>query len=156
MKLFAVFILLLFGLYFYDSHDFINLNEYQGVIKQVEIKGEVKNPGVYEVDYDATIEEIIALSGGVLDEGDTSNLNMALNIENGGVIVVGKISAKTKISLNNASLEELTTLSGIGPSTAQKIIDYRNEHPFKTIEEIMQVKGIKEKLFAKIKDDICL
>lgn len=156
MKYFAVFILLLFTLSFIDSHDFIDLNEYQGVVKKVEVKGEVTNPGVYEVDYDATIKDIIEISGGVLPSGDISALNQALNIENGGVIVVSKKEEKTKVSLNNATLEELDSLNGIGITCAQRIIDYRNEHPFKTIEEVMQVKGIKEKLFAKIKDDICL
>ncbi len=58
------------------------------------------------------------------------------------------------ININTASLEELTKLSGIGQVVAQNIIDYRNNTPFETIEDILNVKGIGEKLFAKIKNYI--
>lgn len=62
-----------------------------------------------------------------------------------------------KININTATKDELETLPGIGPKTAQKIIDYRKENgPFKSIEEIMNVKGIKQKKFNKIKDLITI
>ena len=61
-----------------------------------------------------------------------------------------------KISINSATEKELQTLTGIGPSMAQRIIAYRSQQPFQTIEDIMKVKGIKEKLFAKIKEQITL
>ena len=56
---------------------------------------------------------------------------------------------KNLISLNHASKEQLMTIKGIGPKTADKIIDYRNEHPFATIEEIKEVSGIGEKLICE-------
>ena len=60
------------------------------------------------------------------------------------------------ISLNQASLEELMTLKGIGEKTAQKIIDYRQETPFKMIEDITNVSGIGEKMYLKVREFLCL
>ena len=58
------------------------------------------------------------------------------------------------VNLNTASLKELTALPGIGESTAQKIIDYRNEHGFKDTRELMNIKGIGQKKFDKIKEEL--
>lgn len=71
---------------------------------------------------------------------------------------MGKINMGSgKISLNKASLEELDKLSGVGPATAQSIIDYRQKMGgFMSVEEIKAVSGIGEKLYEKIKDEISL
>ena len=62
-----------------------------------------------------------------------------------------------KIDINKASSEELQELNGIGPALASRIIEYRKSYgDFVSIEEIMEVKGIGEKTFAKIKDHICV
>jgi len=67
----------------------------------------------------------------------------------------GKLAAGEKININTATAEQLDELYGIGPSRAQAIIDYRNEHGnFQSIEDIMKVNGIKEGEFDKIKDNI--
>lgn len=59
-----------------------------------------------------------------------------------------------RIDLNSAALEELMTLNGIGESRAKAIIEYRTQSPFTKIEDIMQIPGIKEGIFSKIKDQI--
>jgi len=58
------------------------------------------------------------------------------------------------VNINTANAEELQSLNGIGEKTAQRIIKYRTEHPFKSTGEITNVKGIGEKTFEKIKDDL--
>ena len=60
------------------------------------------------------------------------------------------------VSLNNASIEELTSLPGIGKATAEKIVAYREKHGFKDTRELMNIKGIGEKKYEKIKDDLSL
>lgn len=66
-------------------------------------------------------------------------------------------AAEVRINLNTASPQELTALEGIGEVKAQAIISYRTEHgDFLNIEEVLRVKGIGEKTFEKIKDDICV
>jgi competence protein ComEA len=74
------------------------------------------------------------------------------------VVVIPKKNEEgiERISINTATLQELDTLPGIGPSIAQRIIDYRSVTPFSTIEQIKEVKGIGDKMFEKIKDLICL
>ncbi len=62
------------------------------------------------------------------------------------------MASKGKININTASKKELVTLKGVGNKIADRIIEYRKAHPFKTIEDLMNVKGIGQKLFAKIKD----
>ncbi|WP_345969890.1 MULTISPECIES: helix-hairpin-helix domain-containing protein [Sulfurimonas] len=58
------------------------------------------------------------------------------------------------VNLNTATAEELSSLKGIGPATAAKIIEYRKEHRFNSIEDIMNVKGVGEKTFLKLKDEL--
>ncbi len=141
----------------------------------VDIKGAVVNPGVYYVNADTIVQEVIVLAGGLTKEADTSNLNLSKKVSNEMVITVytkeeikenkkldailedsqdGHVS-NAKISLNNASIEELTTLSGIGEEKAKLIIQYRDKcGPFKSIEEVKNIKGIGQAMYEKIKDYI--
>lgn len=150
----------------------------------VDIKGMVNNPGVYEVDSDSRVNDVIALAGGLKEGADTSNINLAKIVSDEMTIIVystEEVLEKFKqevcicncpyiandacigedsddnnlININTASIEELTTLTGIGDVKAEAIIKYRNEvGKFKTKEEILNVDGIGESLFEKIKDDI--
>ena len=64
----------------------------------------------------------------------------------------GKAGLEGKVNINTASAAELELLPGIGPSIAARIVDYRKDHPFKERNQIMRVKGVGQKTFAKIKD----
>ena len=75
-------------------------------------------------------------------------------LKNDACIKETKDEAKTKININEASIDELKLLSGIGESKAKAIIEYRKKSKFKSIEDIMNVEGIGESLFASIKESI--
>lgn len=152
-------IILIVVICYFQRYDYIDLSRYQSELIHVEVKGEIKRPNVYELHYQSKLEDLIEKAGGFKDKADTSSLNMNKDLHDKDVIVIQKIdqNTKEKISINAATLEQLTQLNGVGPATAQKIIDYRNQvGSFQSLEEIMNISGIKEKLFAKIKDYICL
>lgn len=143
----------------------------------IDIKGEVKKPGVYEVKRDDRVIDVITLAGGLTDLADERQINLAQKLEDEMVIYVPKegeedveiaaiSSMQTKmtqadgeelIRLNEASSEELQTLQGIGPAKAEAIIQYRDEHgPFQHVEDLLNVSGIGEKTLENIKDEIAI
>lgn len=136
----------------------------------VYVCGAVKKPGVYELKVGARICDAIALAGGLREDAATENLNQAERVEDAQMIQVlttaqAQESIMTEqsvaeqddghININTASVEQLMTLSGIGQSKADSIIAYRDENgEFEAIEDIMNIPGIKEGVFLKIKDSI--
>lgn len=139
----------------------------------VDVKGEVKKPGLYEVDKDARVKHVIDLAGGFTDEAASEHVNLAQKVSDEMVIYVPKNGEEDgllnempaasngqsmqKINVNKASAEELTQLNGIGPAKAEAIIAYREEHgPFKNVEDLLQVNGIGEKTLENIRDDITI
>lgn len=134
----------------------------------IDIKGEVINPGVYKVLKEYRLFQLLSLAGGVTGEADTLAINLSLKLFDQQVIYIPSTAdnfpiiidvtedpSSNIININSASLELLDTLPGIGPSTAQSIIDYRNgEGFFESIEQIMNVSGIGEATFNEIKDFI--
>ncbi len=133
----------------------------------VDIKGEVNNPGTYEVDKDKRVKDVVEDAGGLTTDANTDNVNLSEKVHDEMVIIIPNEETKddvviqdnkvsnSKISINDASVAELTNIKGIGPSKAQSIVDYRNQNgKFKSIEEIINVKGIGQKTFDKIKDYI--
>lgn len=134
----------------------ITLQEAKPTLMQVEIKGAVKNPGVYTLKFQDTVSSLINASGGLLENGDDSSLSYTQVLKDKDVIVIPEKKEQPKISINGATQEELQTLSGIGPSIASRIIEYRKNNTFQTLEQIKEVKGIGDGLFNKIKDAICL
>ena len=132
---------------------------------KIDIKGEVVNPGVYEVDSDMIVLDAINLAGGLTKDGDTSNINLSEKLTESMIIIVDSkannesknlISKRNKVSLNKGTKEELMSLTGIGESKALAIIEYRQKNRFTKIEDIMLVSGIGESTFAKIKDSITI
>ena len=146
--------------FFLTLASFVSVNSYdindEEKTYEIEVKEAVKNPGVYEVKKGETIEDVL-MEAILLDDADTSSLNLTRSLYPYQVIVVGQIAEEKKISINSATIEELDTLTGIGKATAEKIIEYRERNGgFSYLEEIMEVSGIKEKTYAKIKDKISL
>lgn len=125
-------------------------------IKQVEIKGEVNHPGIYELAWDASVKDVLDAAGGVNANGDLANINQTRQAVHQEVIVIPPMKENGCISINGASKEELDTLPGIGETMAERIIVQRETSPFLQIEDLKRVKGIGEKTFEKLKDHICL
>ena len=138
----------------------------------VDISGCVVNPGVYQLSADSRMFQAIDAAGGLTDEAEIRSVNRAELLKDEQVIVVlsrkeyeerqaalksGTGYADGKVNLNSADSKALETLSGVGPSTAQRILEYREAHgSFQKIEDLMNVSGIGEKTFEKLKDDICV
>ncbi|MBQ2505952.1 MAG: ComEA family DNA-binding protein [Erysipelotrichaceae bacterium] len=122
----------------------------------VEIKGEVEKQGVYEMDLGSTLEDLLK-SAKPYPDADLSSFSLQKRLHHLELVVVKKKEEKKLVSINSAGIEELTTLPGIGKTTAQKIIDYRQEKgSFLSLEELMNVKGIGKSKYEKIKGSITL
>lgn len=122
----------------------------------VELKGKVKFPGIYEINGEKCLFEIIELAGGLLDTADFENINLVQTINiSCSITIPEKISVEKPalININYASLEQLITLPGIGKVLGNKIIEYRKTVGlFLTIEQIKEIPGIKESVYNQIKD----
>jgi competence protein ComEA len=143
---------------------------------EVHVIGAVVRPGVYSFPEGSRVQDAITSAGGLLTEANPDAINLAARLEDGEQLDVpykagyaptssssapfqvvstqGPSSSNADlININTATLEKLDSLPGIGPTTAQKIIDYRAQHgPFQQIEEIMNVSGIGPATFDRIKD----
>ena len=124
----------------------------------IHVCGQVKNPGVYELSSGSRVYEAIEAAGGLTKDAATETINQASLLEDGQQLLIPDRNEEAavedgKININQASKEELMTLSGIGESRAAAIIQYREEHNgFQSTEELMEVEGIKEGVFQKVKD----
>ncbi|MGA9172525.1 MAG: helix-hairpin-helix domain-containing protein [Thermoactinomyces sp.] len=143
----------------------------------IDIKGAVGHPGIYRLEQDARVYDALEKAGGARKDADLNRVNLAQPLTDGMVVYIPKqgetdpggwmmtseegnpqgTSASDKIHINQATLEELEQLNGIGPSKAKNIFQYREEHgPFRTIEEIANVPGIGEKTLEKFRAQIVL
>ncbi len=129
----------------------------------VQVDGEVLHPGLYQLIANSRVQDAINSAGGVTSLGTTGSLNLARIIKDGEKITVpaisdsipesSKQSSLILVDLNQATLKDLDALPGIGETRAQAIIDYRSENgSFVSVEELLQVPGISQDVFKKIKD----
>ena len=134
---------------------------------KVDVQGEVLNPGVYSLSLDSRIQDALVAAGGMAEVADrvwvSKNLNLAQKLVDGSKIYIPKTGEglgggsgvenglKGKININFADSKELESLPGVGPVTAQTIIDNR---PYSSIEELISKKVIGEKVFGDIKEKI--
>ncbi len=148
----------------------------------VHVIGAVPRPGLYKFPEAARVQDAIDAAGGILADADVDTLNLAAPLEDGQQLDIpyksgseptnntstfdlptsatateeptnDNSNSEELVNINTASLEELDALPGIGPTTAQKILDYREENgPFSTIEDIMNVSGIGPATFEDIQN----
>lgn len=158
-----------------ESASFNSVCEPEKTFIVVYVCGAVVKAGVYELPADSRVNDAVLAAGGFADNADETYVNLAAPVSDGTQILIptkeevekGLVAAESidntestdkapgLVNINTASKEELKTLPGIGDGIAGKIIDYREKSgSFKTIEDIMKVSGIKDKLFSKIKDKI--
>lgn len=159
------------------TNESIENNETEQEIEiAVHVTGEVKKQGLIYVKQGARVADAIEKAGGETSEADLSQINLAYILEDGQKIYIPNKNEKIsqyitknkgnnennntdkedkKVNINTANQSELDELPGIGPSTAQKIIEYREENGnFETIEDVQNVKGIGDAKFEDIKDKI--
>ena len=147
----------------------------------VYVCGAVVKSGVYELPSGSRLDDAVKAAGGFDEEADRTYVNLAAPVTDGMKLYIPTQQEVTEaagnvfelqaegagetpvtgnpgsglVNINTATKEELTTLTGIGAGYADRIIAYRQEKgPFKSIEDIMKVSGIKDKLFSRIKDQI--
>ncbi|WP_239421754.1 helix-hairpin-helix domain-containing protein [Bacillus sp. CGMCC 1.16541] len=140
----------------------------------VDVKGAVKVPGVYELEAESRVQDVIMSAGGLLESADSKQINFAMKLQDEMVVYVpieGEVTdtpvlttnvveshsndQSKLININTATEQELQTLNGIGPSKAASIVSYREENGlFKSIEELTNVSGIGEKSFEQLKDQV--
>lgn len=148
--------------------------EVQPSVLVIDIKGAIKHPGVYELQTGARVHQLIEVAGGLLNDADELAINLAAPLQDGMVIYIPKkgeitnnqftlpanqegANGANKVNINLATTEELQTLTGIGPSKAEAIIAYREENgPFTKPEQLLEVSGIGEKSFEKLKEEITI
>ncbi len=151
----------------------------------VHVDGAVNKPGVYKVSVSSPrINDAVALAGGLANDANTANVNLAATLSDGQKVYVPHVGEEAPredqsleqgnapsiasdtqsagggdalVNINTASESELQTLPGVGEATASAIVEERQSGgPFSSVEDLMRVTGIGEKKFAKVKDKICV
>ena len=143
----------------------------------VHVAGAVRHPGVYRLSDGARVKDAVRRAGGPRRGADVNAINLAAKVADGQQVVVPRRAAAgafagsapvpgpeaaggggppaAPISLNSATAAQLDTLDGVGPATAQKILDWRREHGgFRTVDDLGEVPGIGPKRLAALRDKV--
>jgi len=132
----------------------------------VHVAGAVRRPGVYELGPGARVQDAVRRAGGARHGANLDAVNLAARVADGQQIIVPAAGAapaadgtgeapSAPVSLGSATLEQLQTLDGVGPATAQKIVAYRTEHGgFRSVDDLANVAGIGPKKLAAIKPHV--
>lgn len=172
IKYFGIVVIIIISLiiYVYEKNSKIIVNDKE--IKEeskvneiaVYITGAVNKEGVYYCKKNVRLNDVIANAGGLKKEADIDKINLARKIIDGDKVVIPykredveedfteTEETSKKININEASKEKLVEIPGIGDSTADKIIKYREKNKFETIEDLKEVPGIGDSKFEKIKE----
>ncbi len=140
---------------------------------KVYISGEIGKEGVYEFEDGDRLDDLIKKAGGLTENANAKDLNLAMKLEDEMKIYIPSIyevssddandtipiitsdsndSSKNKVDINKASKEELMTLPNIGDKRADSILEYRESNKFESIEDLKNVNGIGEKFYQSLKD----
>jgi competence protein ComEA len=143
----------------------------------VHVAGAVRHPGVYRLAAGARVQDAVRRAGGATRKGDVNAINLAAIVQDGVQVVVprrvapgaaavagatggaagldGTATPTAPVNLNTATADQLDTLDGVGPATAQKILDYRQQHGgFRTVDDLAQVPGIGPKKLAALRGKV--
>ena len=137
----------------------------------VHVAGAVRRPGVFRMRAGARVDDAVQRAGGATRRADLSQVNLAAQVEDGRQVLVpervraaapgGTATAQAPaapgvpLNVNTATLEQLDELDGIGPTTAQHILDYREEHGgFGSVEELGEVPGIGDVRLASLREQV--
>lgn len=132
----------------------------------VSVAGQVANPGLVRLAPGSRVADAVAAAGGPLPGTDLTGVNLARRLTDGEHVVVGPAAppaagpgagssagSGARLDLNTATLAELDALPGVGPVTAQRILDWRSEHGrFASVDQLREIEGIGETRFARLKD----
>jgi len=139
----------------------------------VHVAGAVRHPGVYKLHDGDRVKDAVARAGGARANADVNAINLAAKVADGQQVVVPRRgaaapasadasageagAAQPPVSLNSATAAQLDTLDGVGPATAQKILDWRREHGgFRSIDDLGEVPGIGPKRLAALRGKVQL
>lgn len=141
----------------------------------VHVAGAVRKPGVYRLSGSARTHDAVRRAGGPTRSADLTQVNLAAKLEDGrqillperptpgpgpamptpGARAAGTVPHGVPLNLNTATVEQLDTLDGIGPATAQQIVDYRQaNNGFGSVEELGEVPGIGDKRLASLREQV--
>jgi competence protein ComEA len=122
----------------------------------VSVAGEVNTPGTYTLPWGATTQDAIRSAGGFSEAAASTLVNLAEPLDTGEQVFVPALTTETgteRVSVNSAPAALLDTLPGVGPATAQRIIEGR---PYSSLEQLLNVKGIGEKTLEKLRPFVTL
>ena len=130
----------------------------------IHVAGAVRKPGIYQLDSGSRVFDAVLLAGGFTNKANQTSVNMARILNDGEQLLVSTGSSNAQvqqesslISLNQASSSQLEDLPGVGPALAGRMVDWRTANGgFKSKEDLLNVAGIGDKLFAAVKDLVTL
>ncbi|MDT7695374.1 MAG: competence protein ComEA, partial [Pseudonocardiales bacterium] len=146
----------------------------------VSVAGKVRRPGLVQLPEGARVADALAKAGGPVRGTDLTSLNLARRVADGEQILVGVAppagspdalapggaaggpaagapASGGKVDLNRATAEQLDTLPGVGPVTAQRILDWRTRHGrFSSIDQLREIEGIGERRFSQLRDQVTI
>ena len=133
----------------------------------IHVIGEVNNPGIYELNSGSRVIDAVMSAGGLLSTAAECGVNLAREVKDGEQLSIpskdqnctvnGLSDQGGTLSLNSATAEQFDSLPGIGPTLAERIVQWRNSNSgFASVDQLNEVSGIGDKLFAGIRDLVTL